>query len=391
MLSNMHTLDDYYDELCDLIAQMTLEKTAWLNFAKRLLAIMDVSYIHVQAIDFSYQVLSYSNGIGVRPLESYADAELDYLRYPTYADPRWGRFLDPAHTGWYQCHTHVTEEFVQQSDLYQKILLPIGLRYVATHHLILDEKLCVFFSVSTSAERQPLNQQELKFLDRLLPHLKRVMVAQRSHYEFSLDNLVGYHLIDKLPQPILLLNLSGQVVHLNTAMREILKKEPKLQLKNNLLILPAPDQQKMLEHLYKIEHVFRYQQDKLDELKEINLTVSDTALNLNLSFLVSEKERSFFGIRPLVMVSCSRIHSKIPKYYLAYDELSKQYRLSKREIEVCEWFVNGLNLEEIAFEMNITMSSIRTYLKVIFAKMQCNSQVDLLRLLMSSFLSYPAK
>lgn len=387
----MQILDTYYDELCELISQMTLEKEAWVNFASRLLTVMDVSYVHIQAIDFSYQILSYSNGMGNQPLESYADAELDYLRYPIYADPRWGKFLDPAHTRWYQCHTHITEDFVQQSDLYQKILLPIGLRYVATHKLILDEKLCVFFSVSTSAERQPLNQQELNFLDRLLPHLKRVVVAQRSHYEFSLNNLVGYNLIDKLTQPIFLLNLSGQVIHLNTAMQEIFKKEPKIQIKNNMLILPEQDQKRLLAHLYHIEHVFRYQQEQLDTIKEISFSISNTTLSLQLSLLISEKEQSFFGIRPLMMVSCHRIHSMVPKYYLAYDELSLKFRLSKREIEVCEWFVNGLNLEEIAFEMNITISSIRTYLKVIFTKMQCNSQVDLLRLLMSSFLSYQVK
>ena len=137
----MDLLEKYYYDLCGLIYQIPLNKDGWFHFSKELLKILNVSYVHIQAIDFSYNVLSFSNGVGSLPLEAYASAELDYLRYPTEADPRWGKFLDPERKGWYQCHTHVPEEFVENSDLYQKILLPYGLRYVATHELILDEKL----------------------------------------------------------------------------------------------------------------------------------------------------------------------------------------------------------------------------------------------------------
>lgn len=47
-------------------------------------------------------------------------------------------------------------------------------------------------------------------------------MAQRHLYEFSLDNIVGYNLIDKLAQPIMLLNLSGQVVYNNPVMQRFL-------------------------------------------------------------------------------------------------------------------------------------------------------------------------
>ncbi|HAV3582286.1 TPA: helix-turn-helix transcriptional regulator, partial [Acinetobacter baumannii] len=259
----MELLDNYYKELCELIYNITLEKSGWFNFSKRLLDVLDVSYVHIQAIDFNYNVLSYSNGVGVFPLENYAAAELNYLRYPIEADPRWGKFLDPNRKGWYQCHTHVTDEFVKQSDLYQKILLPINLRYVATHELLWDEKLCVFWSISTSEQRQPLNSQELEFLDRLMPHLKRVMLVKRELFEFSIDNIVGYNLIDKLSQPIILLNLSGQVVHYNQAADQLLKDNNHIQSKDNKLILPRDDQVKLSDYLYKIEEMFRYKQEQL--------------------------------------------------------------------------------------------------------------------------------
>ncbi len=387
----MEVFDNYYNELCDIIYQIPLDKNNWFTFSKRLLHILNASYVHIQAIDFTYNVLSYSNGVGPLPLETYASGELDYLRYPIEADPRWGKFLDPARKGWYQCHTHVAEEFVQQSDLYQKILLPANLRFVATHELIWDEKLCVFWSISTSQGRQPLNQQELVFLDYLLPHLKRVVMAQRHLYEFSLDNIVGYNLIDKLTQPIMLLNLSGQIVYFNHAMQEFLNKYELMRIIDNRLILPESDQTQFLKNLYQIESIFRYQQDQLVEIKDLKFSILNTDVICTINLLASEKEMSFFGIRPLVMLNFSNpikiilkenIYFK-KKYNLSHDYLKKTCNLSKRELEVCDLFVNGMNLEQIAQYINITRSTMRTYIKNIFGKTQCNSQVVLMQLLMS--------
>lgn len=389
----MELLDNYYNKLCDLIYNIPLEKNGWFNFSKRLLDVLDVSYVHIQAIDFTYNVLSYSNGVGIFPLENYAAAELDYLRYPIEADPRWGRFLDPNRKGWYQCHTHVTDEFVQKSDLYQKILLPIDLRYVATHELLWDEKLCVFWSISTSEQRDPLNADELAFLDRLMPHLKRIVMAQRHLYEFSLDNIVGYNLIDKLAQPIMLLNLSGQVVHNNPVMQRFLVENECVQVINRRLTLPEKDQIRFLEKLYQIEEVFRYKQAQLEQYKDIKFLITETghSLSCTINLLASEKEMSFLGIRPLVMLSFDDVQITSinnqniqKKYHLDHDYLKQTYNLTKRELELCDLFVNGMNLQQVAEQMGLTRSSIRTYLRNIFAKTPCNSQVELMQLLMST-------
>lgn len=375
----MELLDNYYNELCELIYNITLDKNGWFKFSKRLLDVLDVSYVHIQAIDFTYNVLSYSNGVGIFPLENYAATELDYLRYPIEADPRWGKFLDSNRKGWYQCHTHITDEFVQQSDLYQEILLPINLRYVATHELFWDEKLCVFWSISTSQQRQSLNSQELAFLDRLMPHLKRVMLVKRELYEFSVDNIVGYNLIDKLNQPIILLNLSGQIVHYNQGVNRLIKDNKNIRVIDNRLLLPERDQSSFSDHLYKIEEMFRYKQEQLNSCKDILFSISNSDLKFTLSLLASEKEMSFFGIRPLMMLIFEE--SSKHKQMLFHHDLSQTYKLTKRELELCDLFVSGMKLKQIEQQMELTRSSIRTYLRNIYAKTQCRSQAELMHFL----------
>lgn len=390
-INDMNLFDIYHDELCDLICKISIDKNGWLNFSKRLLKILDASYIHIQAIDFHYNTVSFSNGHGPYPKEYYASTELDYLRYPIDADPRWGKFLDPNRKGWYQCHSHIDEEFVQSSDLYQKILLPVNLRYVATHELIWNEKLCVFWSITTSTERKPLNRTELDFLDTLLPHLKRVVMSQKKIYEFSHDNIVGYNLINLLKQPIALLNLSGQIVHLNENARIFFKNNENIKNENNQLVLPGCNKNHFLDYLYHIEKTFRYKQDDIEQFKNSIFFTENSNIQFQVYLLASEKEQSFFGIRPLIMLSFSdhlitqekNSQSDKTKYVFTHEILKQQYKLSKREIEVCEWFVNGFKVEQIAIQMNITLNSIRTYFKNIFYKMGCNSQVELMQLLMN--------
>ena len=379
----MMTLDHYFDQLHDLIYQIPSSKHGWETFAKQLLQVLNASYVHIQAIDFRYQVVSFSNGVGPLPLENYANAELAYLRLPIESDPRWGKFLETDRQGWYQCHSHVSEEFVQQSELYQKILLPIHCRYVATHTLIRTEDVCVFWSVSTSEQRQPLHDHELKFLDQLTPHLQNVIAKQGQHFEFSADHIVGYGLIDRLVQPIILLNLAGQVVHCNHAARQFLQTYEFLKMEHLKLVFNEPQQQQFLQYLYDIENAFRYDQSRVDELQEQHVYFefnTHQKISIKISVLASDKEKSFFGIRPLVMLKFYPCNAKLD-IQLSEQELNLFYQLSKREVEICQLFVNGLKFQDIAQSTNTTLSTVRTYFKKIFLKTNCTSQTELMKLL----------
>ena len=98
---------------------------------------------------------------------------------------------------------------------------------------------------------------------------------------------------------------------------------------------------------------------------------------------------SFFGIRPLVMLSFEKNAGKLTKdkrsahYQLLNEDIKEKYKLTKRELELCYLFVNGKNLKQIEQQMGLTRSSIRTYLKNIFIKMQCRSQAELMHCLIA--------
>ena len=76
------------------------------------------------------------------------------------------------------------------------------------------------------------------------------------------------------------------------------------------------------------------------------------------------------------------------RHQLAEEFVKQRFGLTKRELQICELFLNGLNLEEIAEHCSISLQSVRTYLKHIFSKTSCSSQAELMRLLMGCTMNF---
>jgi len=380
----MNHYDIYYDELVELIYKIPLGTEGWNQFAARLNQIMNLSLVHILALDFQKQAFSFSHSVGVISEEEIASTEVKYLHYPAEDDPRWGEFLRPERQGWYQCHHTVSDEFVAHSALYQNILLPINIRYTAAHELILDDKLCVLFCVLSSIERQPLKQEDLDFLDRLIIHLKRVVAIQRHIYEFSTKAIMGYALIDKLSQPIMLLSLAGQVSHLNISAKQLIQQTSIIQIQENKLLLPEPFQEQLNQNLQHIEYLFKSKQFASQQVLEDGcikiIDDNGEVLYIFATLLVSEQEIKAFGIRPSVMLTFYH-----PSYSSTVDAhlLHAAFNLSPAEAKVALAFLDGDLLRDIATKHQVHVDTIRKQLQSIYKKTSTTRQAELVKLLLN--------
>lgn len=380
----MNPYNMYYDELVELIYKIPLGTQGWNKFATRLNQVLNLSLVHILALDFQKQAFSFSHSVGVITEEEIASTEVKYLHYSVEDDPRWGEFLRPERQGWYQCHYTVSDEFVAHSALYQNILLPIQVRYTAAHELILDDKLCVLLGVFTSIERQPLKKEDLDFLDQLIVHLKRVVAIQRHIYEFSTKAIMGYALIDKLSQPIMLLNLAGQVSHLNMAAKQLFDKNTILKIEDNKFILPEPYQSQLMENLQHIEYLFKSRQLLSEQILNDGcikiIDKNDEVLYIFATLLISEQEMKAFGIRPSVMLTFYH-----PGYSSTVDAhlLHAAFNLSPAEAKVALSLLEGDLPKEIAQKHQVHLDTVRKQLHSIFKKTSTSRQAELVKLLLN--------
>lgn len=380
----MNNLDQYYDELVDLIYKIPLDADGWQPFLKRLNSILDSSSVHVLAIDLEKDAFSFSNCSGKLSDEQLTVSELKYLHYPVKEDIRMANFFHPSRKGWYQCHHEITEDMVSESMLYQKILLPIDMRYTSMQDFLLDEKLCVLIGINTSRKRGVIQQEYLEFMDRLFIHLKRVILLQRKLYEFSTNAIVGFELINKLTQPILLLNLSGQVVHANHAIKKIENYSDLITVQNNRLVLPEPYQSELEQNLSDFEFFFKKQrvlgkgdfQDGCIIIKSKDGEI----MYIFSTLLVSENEMKMFGIRPMVMLTFYH-----PQFTPNIDLnlMNTAFDLTQAELHIASLLLEGYLPKEIAQKNHVNIDTVRKQLQSIFKKTNTNRQSELIKLLLN--------
>ncbi|WP_308464618.1 helix-turn-helix transcriptional regulator [Acinetobacter bereziniae] len=242
----------------------------------------------------------------------------------------------------------------------------------------------MLIAVQTSEQRQPLTQDELGFLDKLLIHLKRVVEIQRSIYEFSNKAIMGYTLIDKLAQPIVILNLSGQVVHQNKAAKCILETNNIIQIEKSYLKLPMPYMQVLKRNLKEIEIAFKKQNDLNQSFFEDGcIKIVDQmgeVFYIFATLLITDQELKAFGIRPSIMLT---LYS--PTYAPNIDAhlLSAAFNLTTAESKVALSLLDGFLLKEIAQKNHVNIDTVRKQLQSIFKKTDTNRQSELMKLLLN--------
>jgi DNA-binding CsgD family transcriptional regulator len=227
---------------------------------------------------------------------------------------------------------------------------------------------------------------ETELLKRLAKHLRRALQIHRQFSLIQQENFDLYKLFDALKTGVILLDANASLIYSNAKAQNILEQYTAISLDQlNRLKVPAAYQAQLEQYIQSA----LFQHAEAEHLDDYAGGV--LALPINLA-----KQSLMMSVVPFASVwhhmpYDQLIEQKVAifltepekSYQLAHAFLKQNYQLSNREIRICELFLNGYNLEAIAQECSLTLSSVRTYMKYIFAKTHCNTQVELFRLLAS--------
>jgi DNA-binding NarL/FixJ family response regulator len=73
-----------------------------------------------------------------------------------------------------------------------------------------------------------------------------------------------------------------------------------------------------------------------------------------------------------------RIATKILKMFTQYSQPKQEYGLTRREKEILQLLVNGLSKKHVADQLHISLLTLDTHLKNIYAKLHVHSQIDVI-------------
>lgn len=264
---------------------------------------------------------------------------------------------------------------------YEKCLKPSNIFYL--NGVLLDDGLYrwAMLAVHRPENLPEYTHEDAQLLERLGKHLRRALQIYRQLIEARQSNRDLNAILDCLKTGVILLDNKKSIIYSNTNAQQTLRRSCALtvdrfnHLKTNNKYQATLDQ-------YILTALFQKQLVSDEDIGGVlALTERDESKLLMLSIVPFSSVCA--GVLSDTQPKVAIFLTQPDQYYLLAKRFLRQhYDLSKRETEICELFVNGFNLEEVSEKSNIALSTVRTYIKSIFLKTKCNSQPELMRLLM---------
>ncbi|MDA0696766.1 MAG: helix-turn-helix transcriptional regulator [Proteobacteria bacterium] len=323
-------------------------------------------------------------------INSYQDAEIRILdmqlHQEKYRNAGVGHVLTLDGTAYAQVPD--TNEYI----FYERCIKTSGMTYVAGILLEDGQYRWTLFAVYRRPDQPFFTEAECLKLECFSTHIRRALqmyqqfnLVQRQHNDFTkiLDCLkVGVILLDKHYNPI----------YSNVLANKILKNSNLLWLDQfNKLKTKSCFQAQLNTYISSVFYDVNPQQVQHQDVGGVMMLyeeIEQSELKLSIapfsSFdLVHSVQHQNHSDKAIIFITPA-----YQSYQLSFSYLTDVYLLNRREITICELFINGYNLKEIAKKLSITISSLRTYFKYIYEKTGCSSQTELMHWLMGIAFSF---
>ncbi len=208
--------------------------------------------------------------------------------------------------------------------------------------------------------------------------LQQKIQQYRHHFEYSTMTLLGSQLIQKMNQPIAIINLNGDILEINTEAEQLLASNEQIQIKQRRFLLNENKQQQFDQNLIELERLYKNHHD-LAHAQRSKVMMLDQHLFLTLDLLSPEKTHKIFGLRPVLLATFSGLKPK-PKYQK--DICTQLFMFTPVEHKICEQLLEGKTTKEIALTHDIQADTVKKHLQSIFKKTNTHRQSELIQLLM---------
>lgn len=330
--------------------------------------------------------LTYTHNLPQELVKIYQDEEIRVLDMEIH-QPKLKQAGGVGHAVTMDWSPYASMLNTKENILYEKCIRPSGVIF-ATAMLIEERKYrWGLLGVHRTQEMQVYGKEECKKLENLVVHLRRALqiyryfnTVQQKYYDF-------HQILNNLKIGVILVDVKGRLVYANLVAKNILESYSSLLWVDRFAQLKTKEYFQGQLNQY-ISSIFFASEDSEDfggvlvlyeQPDQPLLKLSITPLSHTSIFNTNDEDND----RAMIFINTMQ-----QQYRLSISYLSQTYNLTKREIAICESFVNGRGLEKIAEELSITLSSLRTYFKYIYEKTGCNSQIELMYLLMSITLDF---
>jgi len=255
-----------------------------------------------------------------------------------------------------------------------------GITEAAGAMILLQEPLSLMVFLQRGVKHPDFTVQEREFWNQLVPHFREALYIHQQLTKVKQVALETPAIMNSFPLPTFLINSAFDISMYNQKAEVWLQSSRSVALDNNQLRLS--DRKK--------NNILRLETSKLlnlkkDEISDIGAHVLqwDTGLE-KITFVLKPLNKTSDQGDNHKSVLCFA-HQAGNGFSPSVKSLQQIFGLTKREAEICNLLTSGLGVNDIADDLCLSVHTVRDTLKKrIFNKCNCNSQNELITLLLTS-------
>jgi DNA-binding CsgD family transcriptional regulator len=366
---------DAFSELLEVLYSAPLDQEQWQRF---LTLICEYTRGRSGYFLCADNLLGLSvRAIGGIPHEAQFAA--DYNQHHAAKDPYHGALVRNGRTGVFQGNDVFPDESLLQTEMYRKLLAPIGIRYVTLVPLTLSVRRFEAISIWRAREHGPMDEDCNRMLSLLVPHIQKALQI-RQVLGITQQRLAGAEAVaDASSTAAFLLTQQGTFIHSNAAADALVSDGSSLILRNGILIAAEAQSREALHAIFLKAASPSYAPATVTPVHALSLPRTDGRQPLQLlATPLPHTHRDRSGADLLLLVTDPERPSSFPD-----GVLRALYGLTPAETEVANGLLTGYSLEEIASLRSVTLGTVRIQMKSLLSKTGTSRQSELVRLLMT--------
>jgi DNA-binding CsgD family transcriptional regulator len=265
---------------------------------------------------------------------------------------------------------------------YISMAQPTVFYHMAGGLLYEDDDRIYGIGVMNPKEAGPMTEWQIEKLDMLVPHLQQAMIIQNEFNHLKVREKALHANLNRLLVGLILFDKNLVPVYINPVAQSILKYHPAIRLENGkILSIVHADTEKI--HSALVKAISSAGAGFIDDAST-SLGIRHHDCTTTLPVIISPvrgfvQDIEATGQNALVAMCFSDPERACP---VEGDKLIKIYGLTKSEAQVAISLVNGLSPKEIAKINHVEISTIRSQLKAIYKKLNVNTQVEMVKMLL---------
>lgn len=366
--------------LIELIYPAALDKQQWTRLIGAISDAVDGQGGMLRLTDYTNKRVGFFEAAGFEAgfIQAYRDyfITIDPCRY-FFENAPVGKLLPATQIQDYRAFLN--------SEFHNDYMRPQDREFIAGATLARDGNTTIQFGIQRSKRVGDFGEEDLQLLHLLLPHLTQAVQVQRLLGETATRADMAFASLDQARIGIFLMDANGKILHINREGEKFLAAG-ELAVKQKKLALTDPNSTARLLQL--IASAARPSLGKSLECGgELKIFSAEGKIRLELRVIpLSMRDAMAYDSAQL---GCAAVFVSRPgTLRLPWQNVASTYGLTPAESKLAVMLAEGYRAEEAAERLHVSLNTVRTQLKSVFAKTGVRRQPELVAMLLSGLLAW---